>query len=240
MLLQDKSLGQRDTMLETTAVTTTQSLFVMSKHCLLCQQGNRQVYKFNPANGIQVISEAGMKTYFKKIFEQAEADRDAGMGEIRVVGGYDPYTDNYILSVYNNNTQEGTCGDNTFEGTGGTGGDVVTETVTETVTEYVYPESVTIDIGTLLNNFPPEQLFDLAGIFYVSSDPNAGEGITLNGNEGGSIFYEADNGVNDGVINAIDLLRFLSVYGDFIEPAGAQTYNADQLGVQFNFPDQPE
>lgn len=64
-------------------------------------KGARQVYKFNPSSGIQVISEVGMKTFFKDLFEKAEADELQGMGEIKVVGGYDPYEDTYILSVYN-------------------------------------------------------------------------------------------------------------------------------------------
>lgn len=200
-------------------------------------KSNRQVYKFNPANGIQVISNAGMKSYFKKLFEQAEIDREAGQGEIKVVGGYDPYADTYILSVYNQNVQEGTCGENDFVSDGSEGGGPV---VTETITEYVIPDSVTLDIGTLLSRFTPTQLFDLAGEFYLSSDPSAGEGITLNGTEGGSVFYEPSAGVNDGVINAIDLLRFLPIYGDFVTPSGPQTYTAEEIGVQFNFPDQPE
>ena len=200
-------------------------------------KSNRQVYKFNPANGIQVISDAGMKSYFKKLFEQAEIDREAGQGEIKVVGGYDPYADTYILSVYNQNVQEGTCGENEFVSVGSQGGGPV---VTETITEYVIPDSVTIDIGTLLSRFSPTQLFDLAGEFYISNDPNAGEGITLNGVEGESIFYNSDTGVNDGVLNVFDLLRFLPIYGNNVEPAGAQTYTTEELGVQFNFPDQPE
>ena len=67
-------------------------------------KSKRQVYKFNPSSGIQVISEVGMKTFFKDLFEQAEADELQGMGEIKVVGGYDPYEDTYILSVYNQPT----------------------------------------------------------------------------------------------------------------------------------------
>ena len=80
----------------------------------------------------------------------------------------------------------------------------------------------------------------MAGEFYISNDPNAGEGITLNGVEGESIFYNSDTGVNDGVLNVFDLLRFLPIYGNNVEPAGAQTYTTEELGVQFNFPDQPE
>ena len=76
-------------------------------------KSNRQVYKFNPANGVQVISELGMKSYFKSLFELAEEEKLAGNGEIRVVGGYDPFDDVYILSVFNQTLEEtiGATGD---------------------------------------------------------------------------------------------------------------------------------
>ena len=48
-------------------------------------KSNRQVYKFNPSTGIQVISDLGMKSYFKRLFERVEADGLNGQGEIRVV-----------------------------------------------------------------------------------------------------------------------------------------------------------
>jgi len=64
-------------------------------------KSNRQVYRFSPSNGLQVISDLGMKSFFKELFEKAEEDQQNGLGAIKVVGGYDPYKDNYILSVYN-------------------------------------------------------------------------------------------------------------------------------------------
>jgi len=182
-------------------------------------KSNRQVYKFNPANGIQVVSDINMKSYFKKLFEQAEADRDAGMGEIKVVGGYDPYNDTYILSVYNQNTQEGTCGDNAFEGTGDTGGGGGGPT--ETVVEYVYPDSVTIDLSEILSRFSAEQLFDLAAGPGQIDDPE------LNAN------------INDGAISTQDLLRFLTVFGNTFDPAAdQQTFLGANDAVTFNFPEE--
>lgn len=189
-------------------------------------KSNRQVYKFNPANGIQVISNAGMKSYFKKLFEQAEIDRDAGQGEIKVVGGYDPYADTYILSVYNQNVQEGTCGENDFVSDGSEGGGPI---VTETVTEYVYPDSVTISLASLLSRFEDGQLFDLAGATVVSQVTNLGEGTygTVTG-----------DGVNDGNISVADLLRFLTYNGSSYQAADdLQTFNSSDDDVFFNFPD---
>jgi len=192
-------------------------------------KSNRQVYKFNPSNGVQVISDAGMKTYFKKLFEQAEIDRDAGQGEIKVVGGYDPYADTYILSVYNQNVQEGTCGDNDFVSSGSEGGGPV---VTETVTEYVYPDSVTISLASLLSRFESGQLFDLAGALASTNVVDIGSGTiqTITG-----------SGVNDGNLGTLDLLRFLSFNGASFQAAeDLQTFNSSDDDVFFNFSDQPE
>lgn len=192
-------------------------------------KSNRQVYKFNPSSGIEVISDAGMKTYFKKLFEQAEIDRDAGQGEIKVVGGYDPYADTYILSVYNQNVQEGTCGENDFVSDGSEGGGPV---VTETVTEYVYPDSVTISLASLLSRFEAGQLFDLAGATVSAQVTNFEEGT-----------YETvtGSGVNDGTIGTLDLLRFLTYNGAIYQATDdLQTFNPSDDDVFFNFPDQTE
>lgn len=202
-------------------------------------KSNRQVYKFNPSTGVQVISNAGMKSYFKMLFEKAESDREAGFGEIRVVGGYDPFEDTYILSVYNQNTEEGTCGDNEYvppegsvgEDDNGNGGQV--EIVTET--EFVYPESVTISLTHLLSNFDGSQLFDIA-----ADQTNF---VTAFNEETG--VFEADpnitQGFNDGSISSADLLRFLSYFGQSFEPASdLQTYQGASQDVTFNFPDTEE
>lgn len=171
-------------------------------------KSNRQVYKFNPANGIQVVSDINMKSYFKRLFEKAEEDRDAGMGEIKVVGGYDPYNDSYVLSVYNQNTDEGTCGDNTFTGidTGGStgGGDVSTETTVQ----YVYPDSVTINLEDILERFSSKQLFDLAA--------NTDGAITTS--------------------DLIDFLAVFGSEVDI--PSSEQTFTDDEDTITFNFPGQ--
>jgi len=202
-------------------------------------KSNRQVYKFNPSTGVQVISNAGMKSYFKTLFEKAESDREAGFGEIRVVGGYDPFEDTYILSVYNQNTEEGTCGDNEYvppegsvgEDDNGNGGQV--EIVTET--EFVYPESVTISLTHLLSNFDGSQLFDIA-----ADQTNF---VNIFNPETGSFEADSSNaqGFNDGSISSADLLRFLTYFGDSFEPASdLQTYQGASQDVTFNFPDTEE
>lgn len=55
---------------------------------------NKQVYRFTPKGGLQVISDAGMNAFFVDVFE------DYGYGDlVRVVSGYDPLNDEYIITV---------------------------------------------------------------------------------------------------------------------------------------------
>jgi len=70
-------------------------------------KSSREVYKFNPSEGIQVISEKGMKKFFNNLFTDALTDiKDNPNKALRVVGGYDPLNDEYLLSVYTINRGE--------------------------------------------------------------------------------------------------------------------------------------
>ena len=132
-------------------------------------KSNRQVYKFNPSNGIQVISDAGMKGYFKKLFEKAEEDREA-LGPIKVVGGYDPYNDNYILSVYNQTTEYSGCVADPDADEG---------TEDDTVTVASAPVSVTIDVAELYNYISGPDLFALASGDFGEGTVGTNELISL-------------------------------------------------------------
>ena len=60
------------------------------------------MYKFNPSNGLQVISDKGMNSFFVELFRAAnEAE-----GKVRVVGGYDPLKDEFLITVFNQETNE--------------------------------------------------------------------------------------------------------------------------------------
>jgi len=59
-----------------------------------------EVYKFNPSNGVSVISEYGLKSYFRELFKSA-LDAVDGTNTVRVVGGYDPVLDEFVISVNN-------------------------------------------------------------------------------------------------------------------------------------------
>ena len=59
----------------------------------------REVYRFNPSQGISVISEQGMKKFFRNLFRDAMTNAQEEDGVVRVVGGYDPLNDEFIISV---------------------------------------------------------------------------------------------------------------------------------------------
>ena len=68
---------------------------------------SHEVYRFNSNQGVEVISDQGMRSYFKGLFEAAlamegtsNADQTQTFG-MRVVSGYNPEQDEYIISVNN-------------------------------------------------------------------------------------------------------------------------------------------
>jgi hypothetical protein len=54
---------------------------------------NKEVYRFNPNSGIEIISDKGMGSFFNEALAVAE------LGAGRVVGGYDPDSDEFVLSI---------------------------------------------------------------------------------------------------------------------------------------------
>ena len=64
-------------------------------------KSRREVYKMTRSKGIQVISKANMRAYFNNIFNQALKEQQSNGGKVRVVSGYDPLRDEYIISIYN-------------------------------------------------------------------------------------------------------------------------------------------
>lgn len=60
----------------------------------------KEVYMYSPNQGVSVVSDVGMKTFFYSLFSNAMANAD-NLGVVRVVGGYDPLKDEFLLSVIN-------------------------------------------------------------------------------------------------------------------------------------------
>jgi len=133
-----------------------ESVCEVDTNIYFASKSNREVYRFNRTNGIQVISESGMKSFFRRLFEQAENDAIDGLGEVKVVGGYDPEKDSFILSVYNQN-------DVGLSATGLQPGPVQTPGLAES------PTSVTIDLADVINSIPLVNLFDSDGSGTIGS-----------------------------------------------------------------------
>ena len=64
-------------------------------------KSRKEVYRWSRSKGIEVISKAGMKSYFNNVFKRALEDQANGEGRVRVVGGYDPLRDEFIISIHN-------------------------------------------------------------------------------------------------------------------------------------------
>jgi hypothetical protein len=102
-----------------------ESVCVVGPNVYFASKSSKEVYKFNPSTGLDVISNKGMKSFFRDLFKSAENDE----GVIKVVGGYDPIKDEFILSVYNQPSVQYVEG---AEGTSGaaSGGVVFQDTTT--------------------------------------------------------------------------------------------------------------
>jgi hypothetical protein len=57
-------------------------------------KSKHQVYRFIPGSGIEIISDKGMDSFFVQAF------REVGFNEnVRVISGYDPLKDEYVISI---------------------------------------------------------------------------------------------------------------------------------------------
>ena len=74
-----------------------ESVLRVDNNIYFAHKSRGEVYKFNPSNGIQVISQKGMNSFFRDAFN----DTIYAGGQIRVVSGYDPLKDEYLISILN-------------------------------------------------------------------------------------------------------------------------------------------
>lgn len=59
-----------------------------------------KVYRFNPSSGVKEISDQGMASYFRGIFKNAISQSEyLNHDDVRVVGGFDPVNEEYLLTV---------------------------------------------------------------------------------------------------------------------------------------------
>jgi len=78
-----------------------ESVVRAGENVYFAHKNKKEVYKFSRSKGIKVISKINMKSYFNNIFNEALNDEANGEGIVRVVGGFDPLRDEFILSVHN-------------------------------------------------------------------------------------------------------------------------------------------
>ena len=58
-----------------------------------------EVYKVSGTNGVNVISANNMKSYFRDLFKNAIESSEVNGTDVRVVGGYDPEKNEYLITV---------------------------------------------------------------------------------------------------------------------------------------------
>jgi hypothetical protein len=89
-----------------------ESVCAVGNNVYFASKSNSQVYRFNPSNGIEVISDKGMKSFFRRTFRDVISNQQSE-GLAKIVGGYDPAKDEYIISIYNQNLADFTSGGGT-------------------------------------------------------------------------------------------------------------------------------
>ena len=104
-----------------------ESVVVVDNDIYFANKSVAEVYRFNRnEGGVRVISDNGMEEFFERLF------RDAGVGA-RVVGGYDPLHDEFLISIHQPQEIADATGvlfvSQAPQGTGGGGGDTPVEEV---------------------------------------------------------------------------------------------------------------
>lgn len=74
-----------------------ESVIKVENSIYFAHKSKGEVYRFNPSNGIEVISRKGMNAFFRDAFQDAITEG----GAIRVVSGYDPLKDEYLITISN-------------------------------------------------------------------------------------------------------------------------------------------
>jgi len=77
-----------------------ESVVKVDNFIYFANKSRQQVYRFSPDRGVSVISEGGMKQYFRYLFNRVLGAQTAESG-VRIVGGYDPLKDEFLISIMN-------------------------------------------------------------------------------------------------------------------------------------------
>jgi len=82
-----------------------ESVCVIGGNIYFANKQKKEVYLLSNSR-ISVISNTGMKSFFRKLFTDVIA-AEPSSGLVKVVGGYDPLKDEFIISVYNQPLAQG-------------------------------------------------------------------------------------------------------------------------------------
>ena len=150
-----------------------------------------KVFRWSAAKGVEEISEQGMASYFRELFKKALAtSENINKEDIRVVGGYDPVQDEYLLTVLHNTSYEQAIVEEDE-----TGLEVIeTEEETEEDEEITQGGGLSYDFDGD-GSVGSSDLLDLLSEFGTS-----GDGLIADGD-------------GDDTVNVTDLLGFLTEFG---------------------------
>ena len=78
-----------------------ESVVLADNNIYFASETNYEVYRFNPSNGLSVISDRNMKSFFKQLFTSVreQVENSDILTSVRVVGGYDPESEEYLITV---------------------------------------------------------------------------------------------------------------------------------------------
>lgn len=82
--------------------TDPSSVFDSGEEVYFCNKSLSKVYRFTTNNGIEEISSKGMSSMIRAALKRAIADNQ----QVRIVGGYDPLKEEYLLSILNLTTKD--------------------------------------------------------------------------------------------------------------------------------------
>lgn len=212
-----------------------------------------KVFRFNPAKGVQEISNQGMASYFRELFKDAlQSSMDPNYNDIRVVGGFDPVNDEYLLTVLNPETYgQTTSGGGYGGGDGGTGG-------SNDEPDSDFEEPLNPGVTTTIDNLE-QQIWDiLDGIINTEDDdgkpvfdkeelPGKLKDFYDNPPTAGVLDYKLHLDTDgDGIFNASEVVSssvIKSVFDDSVSQYAQQAFEAfesDFLQPLFDAIDDPD
>ncbi len=177
-----------------------------------------KVYRFNPSSGVQEISDQGMASYFRGIFKNAiSQSMYLNYDDVRVVGGFDPVNEEYLLTVLDPLTY----GVIPSGGGGGNeGGGSASSTTVNSLEQQIRNILEAILTTTKEDANGVETLmFDIADLPQVLQDFYTGDADTLDPN-------------NDGVFNANEVVGAAEI--QFALDLGVQDLAAEISEALFN------